>query len=196
MKDAIVKRFQESIEIARGSQEALTGRIAQAVELIVEAYRAGRSVYVFGNGGSAADAQHIACELVGRFFKNRRALDARSLSSDTSVLTCLGNDFDFASVFSRQIEAHGRSGDIAIALSASGNSPNVVAALAVARQRELKTIAFTGRGGGKCAALADVLLDVPADCPPRVQEAHAIIYHIICELVEASLVEPTTILPI
>ena len=190
MKDTIAKRFQESIETARRSQEVLTGRIAQAVGLIVAAYRAGRSVYVFGNGGSAADAQHIACELVGRFLKNRRALDARSLSSDTSVLTCLGNDFDFASVFSRQIEAHGRPGDIAIGLSTSGNSPNVVAALAVARQRGLKTIAFTGRGGGKCAALADVLLDVPADCTPRVQESHVIIYHIICELVEAAMADP------
>jgi len=190
MKDTIAKRFQESIETARRSQEVLTGRIAQAVGLIVAAYRAGRSVYVFGNGGAAADAQHIACELVGRFLKNRRALDARSLSSDTSVLTCLGNDFDFASVFSRQIEAHGRSGDIAIGLSTSGNSPNVVAALAVARQRGLKTIAFTGRGGGRCAALADVLLDVPADCTPRVQESHVIIYHIICELVEAAMADP------
>jgi D-sedoheptulose 7-phosphate isomerase len=189
MEDAIRKRFQESIETARGTQQRLAGQIAQAVGIIVAAYKAGRSVYVFGNGGSAADAQHIACELVGRFLSNRRALDARALASDGAVLTCLGNDFDFQSVFARQVEAHGRPGDVAIGLSTSGDSANVVAALATARQRGMKTIAFTGRSGGRCAALADVLLNVPSDSTPRVQESHAIIYHVICELVEAAFAE-------
>jgi len=187
MKDLIRKRFQESIDTARGAQERLIDRIEKAVGIMVDAYRAGRSVYVFGNGGSAADAQHIACELVGRFLRNRRALDTRALSVDPSVLTCLGNDFDFPSVFARQLEAHGRCGDVAIGLSTSGDSPNVVAALATARQKGLKTIAFTGTGGGRCAELADVLLDVPSGCTPRVQESHVIIYHIICELVEAAM---------
>jgi D-sedoheptulose 7-phosphate isomerase len=189
MKDLIRKRFRESTDTAKQTQERLADGIAQAAGMIIETYKAGRSVYVFGNGGSAADAQHIACELVGRFSRNRRALDARALAADAAVLTCLGNDFDFQSVFARQIEAHGRPGDVAIALSTSGGSPNVVAALATARQRGMKTIALTGRGGGRCAALADVLLDVPSECTPRVQESHAIIYHVICELVEAAFAE-------
>ena len=185
MKDQIRKLFEESVATTRLTGEQLADKIGQAAQIIIDCYKAGGGVLLFGNGGSAADAQHIACELVGRFLKERKALRAAALTTDTSILTAIGNDYDYEKIFARQIEAGGRKGDIAIALSTSGNSPNVVAALAKARQIGMKTIAFTGRGGGKCAALADVLLDVPSDGPScRIQEAHAVAYHVICQLVE------------
>ncbi len=149
-----------------------------------ESWENERFIFVFGNGGSAADAQHIACELVGRFLKERRALKAEALSTNTSVLTAVANDYDQEMVFARQLEANACPGDVAIGLSTSGNSPNVVAALARASRMGLKTIAITGRGGGKCAQAVDILLDVPSELTPRVQESTTIIYHVICELVE------------
>ncbi|MCK4602000.1 MAG: SIS domain-containing protein [Phycisphaerae bacterium] len=188
MKDTIRKRFEESLGIIRLTEERLVSRIAKAVETIVQVYKAGGGVFLFGNGGSAADAQHIAGELVGRFLKERRALKAEALSTNTSVLTSLANDYAVETIFARQLEANAQPGDVAIALSTSGNSPNVLAALAKAREIGMSTIAFTGSGGGRCAELADVLLDVPASTTPRIQEAHAVIYHIICELVEAAFV--------
>jgi D-sedoheptulose 7-phosphate isomerase len=186
MRNIIQERFEESAATTTCALAHLSGRIAAAVELIVESYKAGGGVLLFGNGGSAADAQHIAGELVGRFLKERRALRAEALSTNTSVLTCLANDYELGIIFARQIEANGRPGDVAIGLTTSGNSANVVAGLAKARQIGMKTIALTGRGGGKCAAVADVLLDVPSDATPRVQEVHMVIYHTICELVEAA----------
>jgi D-sedoheptulose 7-phosphate isomerase len=169
------------------TQEHLGGRIEEAARLIVAAYRAGGGVFTFGNGGSAADAQHIAGELVGRFLINRPALRAEALSANTSILTAVANDFSFDRIFVRQLEANGRPGDVAWGLSTSGNSPNVVAALEFARERGLKTIALTGQGGGRCAACADVLLDVPCTCTPRVQEAGTLVYHLVCELVESAV---------
>ena len=189
MTDEIHQRFDESLAVLRGSRDHLAGRIAEAVDLIVAAYRSGRGVLVFGNGGSAADAQHIAGELVGRFLKERRPLRAEALSANTSILTALANDYDFDVVFARQIEASARPGDVAIALSTSGNSANVVAALARARQLGCRTIALTGDGGGRCAELADVLLDVPSKITPRIQESHVVIYHIICEWVEKAIAD-------
>ncbi|MBI5724011.1 MAG: D-sedoheptulose 7-phosphate isomerase [Planctomycetes bacterium] len=187
MKDLIEKRFAEAAQVQSQACRHLSGRIVQAVDLIVASYRAGGGVFLFGNGGSAADAQHIAGELVGRFMKERKALRAQALTADSSVLTCLANDYNFDRIFARQIEANARAGDVAVGISTSGNSPNVVAALSLARSMGLKTIALTGQSGGKCAALADVLLDVPSACTPRIQEAHAVIYHTICELVEAAM---------
>ena len=184
MHEIIRQSFEEAGLLAARTLEHLGGRIAQSAELIIAAYRSGGGVFLFGNGGSAADAQHIACELVGRFLTERRALRAQALSADTSVLTALANDYDYEMVFVRQIEASARPGDVAIALSTSGDSPNVVAALERARRMGLKTIAITGRGGGKCAQAADILLDVPSKLTPRVQETTAIIYHVICQLVE------------
>jgi D-sedoheptulose 7-phosphate isomerase len=185
----IRRRFAESSASTAAAGEALAGRIAQAVEIIVDCYRRGGGVVLFGNGGSAADAQHIAGELVGRFLRERRALRAQALSTDTSILTCLGNDYGFETVFARQVEAAVRAGDVAIALSTSGNAANVVAALRRARELGCRTIVLTGRGGGLCAPLADVLLDVPTNLTPRVQEAHVVIYHVLCEMVEAAIVE-------
>ena len=162
MKETIRKAFNDSIDAIRQTQEHLSERIAQAVEIIVACYESGGGLLLFGNGGSAADAQHITCELVGRFKFDRPPLKAEALSANTSSLTCIGNDYDYESVFARQLEANGTDRDVAIGLSTSGNSPNVVAALAKARQIGMKTIALTGPGGGKCAELADVLLDVPS----------------------------------
>lgn len=148
---------------------------------------AGGAVFVFGNGGSAADAQHIACELLGRFKINRRALAAIALTTDSSSLTAIGNDLGFEQVFARQLEALVEAGDIVWGLSTSGNSPNVVAAMKLARQRGAVTVGFTGESGGALAELCDHLLRVPARATDRIQEGHALAYHYICERVEAEL---------
>ncbi len=187
MKDTISKRFKEASETAMQAGGHLAGRIEEAVKLIVASYKAGGGVFTFGNGGSAADAQHIACELAGRFMKERPGMRAEALSANVASITAIANDYDYDAIFSRQLEANARKGDVAIGLSTSGNSPNVLAGLAKAREMGLKTIAMTGSGGGKCAKLADVLLDVPSKVTPRIQESHAVIYHIICELVEAAV---------
>jgi len=188
MEAEIAKLFDESLAAIGSAKDHLAGPIAQAVRIIIDCYKAGGGLFTFGNGGSAADAQHIACELVGRFMLDRPPLKAQALSANTCSLTCLANDYDYERTFSRQLEACGRAGDVAVALSTSGNSANVVAALAKARQIGMKTIALTGPGGGKCAKLADVLLDVPAAASAaRAQEAHAVVYHIICQLVEAAI---------
>jgi len=189
MIEQIRQRFEESIRTTRAAGEQLADRIAAAARMLIDCYRAGGGVYLFGNGGSAADAQHIATELVGRFLAERRALKAQALSDSTTILTSIGNDYEFERVFVRQLEAVAAAGDVAVGLSTSGNSPNVVAALRRARELGLHTVAMTGAGGGRCAEHADVLLDVPATLTPRIQEAHAVIYHILCELVERAFVE-------
>jgi len=187
MTDQIRKRFTESADILRRAGEHLSERIAEAAEIIVASYRAGGGVFAFGNGGSAADAQHIVGELVGRFLRERRGLRAEALGVNAAVSTALGNDYDFESAIARQLEANARGGDVAIGLSTSGNSPNVVAALETARRIGVKTIALTGEGGGRCAEFADVLLDVPSHCTPRIQEVHVVIYHTLCEWVDDAI---------
>ncbi len=184
MIEEIKKLFEAAAGTVHLAGENLAGQVAEAATLIIDAYKSDRGVLLFGNGGSAADAQHIAGELVGRFLVERRPLKAEALTTDTSVLTAIANDYNYDAIFSRQIEAKGSPGDVAIALTTSGDSPNVVAGLAKAREIGMKTIVFTGEGGGKCAEFADVLLDVPSTRSPRIQEAHAVIYHILCELVE------------
>lgn len=187
MNELIRQRFAEHNAAIDATLAALGDAIQAAAQLMIDAYRAGGGVFLFGNGGSAADAQHIAGELVGRFLLNRPALKAQALSTDTSILTCVANDFSYESIFSRQLEANAQPGDVAFALSTSGNSPNVVEAMIYAKEHGMKTIAMTGQGGGKCAELADVLLAVPAPGTPRAQEAGMLIYHILCEIVEAEL---------
>ncbi len=189
MKDEIRKRFDENMTVVRLAGEHLASPITQAVEMLVQALQQDRCVLVFGNGGSAADAQHVACELAGRFFVERKALRAMALTTDTSILTAVANDYGFERVFARQVEAYGAAGDVAIGISTSGHSQSVVAGLRAARELGMKTVALTGSGGGKCAELADILLDVPARLTPRVQEAHAVICHILCEFVEKAFVE-------
>lgn len=187
MNDIIRKRFEETAEVIRLTAEALPARLAEAAAIIIESYRQGGRLLLFGNGGSASDAQHIAGEMMGHFLKDRQPFGATALSSDPSVVTCIANDYDYASIFARQVHGLGRRGDVAIGLSTSGNSVNVVRALEQARAIGMKTIAFTGKGGGKCAALADVLIDAPSTQTPRIQEAHVACYHILCELVEEAL---------
>ena len=187
MKYLIPKRFDEQTDLLAETKEHLAWRIEQAVNLIVEALRNDGAVYLFGNGGSAADAQHIAGELIGRFLKERPAFRAAALSVDTSVMTAVGNDYAYDQIFVRQLQGLGRKGDVAWALSTSGNSPNVVAALQYARQQGLATVAITGRGGGRCAEFADVLLDIPAESSPDIQNAGMVVYHILCELIESAL---------
>jgi D-sedoheptulose 7-phosphate isomerase len=144
-------------------------------------------VLVFGNGGSAADAQHLAGELVGRYLKDRRALPAIALTTDPSIVTAVGNDMGFEVVFRRQVEAHGRKGDVAVGISTSGRSPNVIAALEAARANGLVTVALTGEGGGKLQGRVDHLIDVPSLDTPRVQEVHGLVVHLLCQIVEEEL---------
>lgn len=190
MDDVIKRCFDDAGAVLGETRRRLAGRIAEAASVIIGACRAGGGVFLFGNGGSAADAQHIACELVGRFLAERPAIKAEALVSNAAVMTAIGNDYDFERVFARQLEANGRPGDVAVGLSTSGDSANVVAGLAAARKIGMRTIAFTGAGGGRCAAYADVLLDVPARHTPAVQQAHMVMYHAICELVEAAFIAP------
>jgi D-sedoheptulose 7-phosphate isomerase len=161
--------------------------VVHASEAMVKALEQGRKVLAFGNGGSAADAQHLAAELVGRFVRERQALAAVALSTDTSVLTSIGNDYGFERVFTRQIEALGAAGDVAVAISTSGSSPNVLAACRAARERGLTVIALTGRDGGELGRLADIHLNVPHASTARVQEVHRTLLHVICELVEREM---------
>jgi len=172
-------------QLARNDETILT--IAAVSEALVAAFRRSNKVLLFGNGGSAADAQHIAAEFVGRFAFDRPALPALALSVNASCLTAIGNDYGFDQVFSRQIEALGRSGDAAIGISTSGNSPNVVQALSAARQAGMLTVGLTGCTGGKIKQIVDHCICVPSNETPRIQECHILIGHIISELVEEAL---------
>jgi D-sedoheptulose 7-phosphate isomerase len=162
-------------------------RIVQTAERMADGLRNGKKVLLFGNGGSAADAQHLAAELVGRFGPDRSPLAGISLSTDTSILTALGNDYGFEKVFSRQVEALGNPGDIVVAISTSGNSPNVLAAIDAARSKGLFTVGFTGETGGKMKDGVDVLFRVPSRNTPRIQETHLLLGHILCDLVDREL---------
>lgn len=161
--------------------------VVRASAVMHEALGSGRMLLAFGNGGSAADAQHLVAELVGRFQREREGFRAVALTADTSLLTSVANDYGFDRVFARQLEALGHPGDVAFAISTSGRSPNVVAALQSARARGLRTIALTGRDGGEAGRLAEVHVNVPDDCTARVQEVHCTLIHALCELVETAL---------
>jgi len=152
-----------------------------------EALRGGNKVLLFGNGGSAADSQHLAAELVGRFAKERKALPAIALTVNTSNITAIANDYSYDDIFARQLEAQGRPGDVAVGISTSGNSPNVVKALERGRGAGIRTVAFTGKKGGKCAPIAEVVLRAPSDETPRIQEYHITAGHVICAVVEEVL---------
>ena len=163
--------------------------VVEAAAAMTAALRAGGKVLLFGNGGSAADAQHVAAELVGRFQRERAALAAIALTTDTSVLTSIANDDAFDRVYARQIEALGRKGDVAFGISTSGASPNVVAALTAARSLGLQTIALTGRDGGAVGQAAEIHVNVPAENTARVQEVHRTLLHVMCDVVERAIVE-------
>jgi len=183
--DAVVR----TLKAAAAAHERMAADVTAVVDAagaIAAALKDGRSVLVFGNGGSAADAQHFAAELVGRYEKERRAWPAVALTTDTSALTAIGNDYGFDRVFARQIEALGREGDVAIGISTSGKSPNVLRALEAAKARGLVTIALTGRGG-EAGRIATLHVRVDEERTARVQEVHATLLHAICELVESDL---------
>jgi D-sedoheptulose 7-phosphate isomerase len=185
---SLIERFvSESIRVKKEFFDANASLVAETAGRMAAGLRDGRKVLLFGNGGSAADAQHIAAEFVGRFIPDRIPLPAISLATDTSALTALGNDYGYNTVFSRQVQALGNPGDIAIGISTSGNSPSVVEALEVARKKNLFTIGFTGQGGGKMLGKADVLFCVPTKMTPRVQETHITLGHVLCELIDREL---------
>jgi len=163
------------------------GVYEDAARACVRSLRAGGKILIFGNGGSAAEAQHFSAELVNRFLKTRPAIPAVALSTDTSILTSIGNDSGFDRIFSRQVEALAESGNIALALSTSGSSPNIINALKAARKKKCVAIVLTGKGGGKLASLSDFLLDVPSSETPRVQEVHLVLLHLLAEEIENSL---------
>jgi D-sedoheptulose 7-phosphate isomerase len=161
--------------------------VLAAADTLQAAFGKGGKALIFGNGGSAADAQHFACELVGRFLRERRALPAVALTTDSSTMTAVANDYGFDRVFARQIEALGRAGDVAVGISTSGTSANVLAGLQCARSLGLRTVAFTGGSGGPIGAAVDVHVNVPHAATPRVQEVHRTLIHAVCDLIEQQL---------
>lgn len=185
----ISQRLTEALELKRQvlSDEALLARAAEVAKLCIEALRAGGAVYWCGNGGSAADAQHLAAELTGRFYYDRPPLRSEALHVNTSYLTAVGNDYGYEQVFERLVRGHIRPGDVLIGLSTSGNSRNVVLALAAACELGATAVAFTGEGGGAMAAECSLLIDVPSRDTPRIQEIHMFLGHCICEIVESEM---------
>jgi D-sedoheptulose 7-phosphate isomerase len=179
--------LEASARTKLAAAEALASEIARAGEWIAEAYRAGGKTLLFGNGGSAADAQHLAAEWVGKLGPDRAALPSIALSANTSDLTAIGNDYGFDRVFARGVEAHGRAGDVAVAISTSGNSPNVILAVEEARRRGLRTVGLLGKGGGKLVSLVELPSVVPSSDTQRIQECHIAIGHAIAELVDELL---------
>jgi len=184
MDKLIQKRFKESAEVkARFLKENLP-KLLESIKLVSHAFEAGNKLFFFGNGGSAADAQHIVAEFVNRYIMDRPPLPAIALTTDTSVLTSVSNDMAFIDIFSRQIKALGKEGDVAVGISTSGNSANVIKAFEVAKEMGMKTIAFTGNDGGILAKLADIALIVSSNSTPRIQETHILVGHLLCEMVE------------
>src|SRR6186997_1945985 len=184
--DNIKKIIKSSIDTKQSvlQNEGLLKTIAASVNVIVNAFRNGNRVYFCGNGGSAADAQHLAAEFSGRFYKNRVALPAEALHTNTSYLTAVANDYGYDQVYSRLVEGIALKGDVLIGLSTSGNSANIIEAFKTAREKGVVTVGFTGHQGGAMKALSDYLINVPSADTPRIQESHIMIGHIVCELVE------------
>ena len=193
---AIRRLVAESIQVKEAFVAEQAAELARAIDLVTTALAADHKVLLFGNGGSAADAQHIAAELVGRFLADRKALPAIALTTDTSALTAIANDYGYDEVFARQVRALGRAGDVAIAISTSGKSPSVLLAVDAARAAGLATIGLTGGDGGALASRVDVSLRVGAsNLSFRIQETHIMIGHILCELVEERLFGTSRVLP-
>ena len=188
MEDKIIRGIEEGIEL-KEKLKRMAPRIARAARELIECVKGGGKILICGNGGSAADSQHIAAELVGRFRRERRAIPALALTVDTSIITALSNDYSFEVIFARQVEALGSPGDVLVMISTSGNSVNVLRAGRTAREKGIKTIALLGRDGGKIGSEADLSLIVPAAETARIQEGQMVIYHIICDLVEEAIFE-------
>jgi D-sedoheptulose 7-phosphate isomerase len=187
-KSHVTQEIRECIDVNSRLARDASEEIARAADLILVRLQAGGKLIAFGNGGSAADAQHLAADFVGRYRAERQAFAAISLTTDTSALTAIGNDFGFEAIFSRQLEAVGKPGDVALAISTSGNSPNVLRALESARKLGMATIGLSGKTGGKMRALVDICLCAPSEMTPRIQETHILIIHILSGIVENAFV--------
>jgi D-sedoheptulose 7-phosphate isomerase len=181
--------FEESANVKLKFIEENEDKLKNAIEIIYNALKSGNKILICGNGGSAADAQHFAAELVGRFKLERRGFPAIALTTDTSILTALGNDYGFDIIFERQVEALGKEGDVLVGISTSGNSENVIRAVNKAKEMGIYTIGLLGKGGGKLKDIVDLALIVPSNDTARIQECHLTIYHVICEEVEKRLTE-------
>ncbi len=187
MLDQIRHAFQDSISVKQAFIERYADQIAAAAKVLIVAFKKGHKVLLFGNGGSATDASHLAAEFVNRFQRDREGLPALALTCDQSVITSISNDYDYQEIFSRQLRALGRKGDVAIGISTSGNSPNVLRAIEAAKPLGLVTIGFTGKDGGKLATMVDHAFIVPSNLTSRIQETHITLGHVLCELVEDAL---------
>jgi len=187
--EVLAAAFADTIALHEQVKRADPRPVVEAVAAVRTALSGGGTLLIFGNGGSAADAQHAAAELVGRFARERRGLAAVALTSDSSIVTSVANDYGYDRIFARQIEALGRPGDVALGISTSGASANVAAALETARRGGLKTIALTGRDGGAVGRQADIHINVPSDSTPRIQEVHRTLLHVLCDLVERAFVD-------
>lgn len=187
MVNEISRQMKAHIEVVRSVEEQLAEAITASVEMLVDALRNGKKILLMGNGGSAADAQHFAAEMVGRFLMERKALPAIALTTDTSILTAVGNDYGFDEIFKRQVEALAEPGDVVFGISTSGKSVNVKRAIEAGKNMGAKTLSLLGCDGGDIASVVDLHLTVPSTETPRIQEAHLVIIHIICDLVEKGL---------
>lgn len=186
-EDILRKNIESSIEVHRRLLEACMPAMTAAADALIASYRAGHKALFFGNGGSAADAQHLAAEFVGRYLRERPPLPALSLHANTSAVTAIANDYGYEYVFSRQLQALASPGDVAVGISTSGNSRSVLEALTVARKMDVTTIGLTGASGGRMRELVDVLIAVPSSDTPRIQECHILVGHALCDAVEQAI---------
>lgn len=192
LQNLVAAHFAQSIEAKQQAADILNEPAAQAAELMLQCLMNDGKILACGNGGSAADAQHFAAEMTGRFEKERMELAAVALTTDTSALTAIGNDYGFEQVFSKQVRALGRAGDILVGISTSGNSANVIEAIKAAHERDMHVIALTGRDGGRIAALlkdSDILLNVPHQRTARIQEIHILLIHALCDCIDSTLLD-------
>lgn len=187
MKDFVLNAFKESAAVKEQFVRDHADRIVEIAKIIAAAFRQGQKVLLFGNGGSATDAAHIAAEFVGRYKRERQPLPAIALATDIAAITCIANDYGYDQLFARQVQAHGHKGDVAIAISTSGNSPNVLNGVEAAKSCGLTTIGWTGGTGGKLAAMVDYPFIVPSNATARIQESHITLGHVLCELTEEHL---------
>ncbi len=185
--EAVIEAFETSADVKNEFIRTHAERVVEVGQLLIRAFRDGKKVMLFGNGGSATDASHIAAEFVGRYRRDRDPLPALALATDMAALTCIANDYDYADIFARQIQAHGRKGDVAIAISTSGNSLNVIRGVEAAHDRGVVTVGWTGATGGKLADLVDYCFHVPSSVTARIQECHITLGHVLCELIEERL---------
>ena len=191
MKEQVIRAFEDSAEVKRRFVREHADRIVEVARLIARAFKEGHKVLLFGNGGSSTDASHIAAEFVGRYHRDRSPLPAIALGTDMAALTSIANDYDYAEIFARQVRAHGQKGDIAIAISTSGNSPNVLRGVEIARVIGLITVGWTGGKGGKLVSLVDHCFVVPSTVTARIQESHITLGHVLCELIEEDVFAKT-----